>query len=371
MDIPLTNSKSNKAMQFAANTLAFAMLRFFPEKYIESAFSGMLQIGDVVEMIMIDSIRDAFDRVSEKRSLRQHLYDIGISDQDRSEIMRYSRSMGFIMEQRQREYDRRAEEHKVYSEMKQLIPPNMMDMKTRTEGYQLTDMQFFEIRTILNNEFTKAMTENRITNSKKVSNDRFRDIMVQYDAVIDVLNKDWDKDDHSAVFNTIAAFVLEWKFSVHFLYSIAKRMEELNVSNFDDAQLRLASFCGDVTGTSYLGNRFATHSRMITVRDRYIDLILEEPSDSCIYWAEHSFFGEGLNIVSRMRKNMAPMNGEKIVDWLIDNTNESDWASFCRDYNIFGTINAEKKVWTDKRIKYFRKMCDKIFIKPEGGEKDA
>lgn len=372
MEIPLVNYKSNSKMQLAVNTLGLAILQFFPENYIETTFSGMLQIGDVVEMIMIDSIRDAYDKVSPKRSLRQHLYDVGVDyEDDRKKIMKYSRMMAYLMDQRQREYDRRADYHGLYPEMDQLIPPDMMDMKTRTEGYQLTDMQFFEVNTIMETDFTKAVTEHRLVDSKKISNDRFIDIMGQYDIIIDRLNKDWDKDDESTVFNTIAAFVLEWKYPVHFLYSLAKRMEELNISNFADEQLRLVTFCADVSGTSHLGNEFSTHSRMITVRDRYIDLILKESSDSEIYGIEHCFWGEGLNIVCQMRRNLAPMNGEPIVEWLIENTTVSDWASFCRDYDIFGIINAEKKEWTDKRIKYFRKLYDRILIKPEGGEASA
>ena len=49
-------------------------------------------------------------------------------------------------------------------------------MKTKLDGYQLTEMNFFELTTILENEFTKAFTELRLIDSKKIPNARFREI---------------------------------------------------------------------------------------------------------------------------------------------------------------------------------------------------
>ena len=49
--------------------------------------------------------------------------------------------------------------------MEELLPPDMSDMKNKLDGYKLTEMNFFETTTILENEFTKAVTEHRLTNS--------------------------------------------------------------------------------------------------------------------------------------------------------------------------------------------------------------
>ena len=53
------------------------------------------------------------------------------------------------------------------------IASDMSDMKTKLDGYQLTEMNF-ELTTILENEFTKAFTELRLIDSKKIPNARFR-----------------------------------------------------------------------------------------------------------------------------------------------------------------------------------------------------
>jgi len=51
----------------------------------------------------------------------------------------------------------------------------------RKEGYELTEMDFFEANTIHDLELVKAIAENRIYSSKKTSNDRFTDLFNNYD----------------------------------------------------------------------------------------------------------------------------------------------------------------------------------------------
>ena len=51
--------------------------------------------------------------------------------------------------------------------MNDLLPPDMSDMKVKLEGYKLTEMNFFELTTILEYEFTKAFTELRLIILKK------------------------------------------------------------------------------------------------------------------------------------------------------------------------------------------------------------
>lgn len=141
-------------------------------------------------------------------------------------------------------------------------------MKTKLDGYQLTEMNFFELTTILENEFTKAFTELRLIDSKKIPNARFREIIAQYDNEILQMNGRWVKSDENIVFYTLAVFTLEWKYPINFIYSIVKRMEELGISEFPDQKSRMATFCADINYVSAeLKARISTHSRMITVRD--------------------------------------------------------------------------------------------------------
>lgn len=361
------DSKSSDKMRLAIDMVTKMVMHYFPANYIKEVFDGILGIDDVVGMIIFDVIKAIYDKTAEKHSMRYFFDKYGISQE--ADIMRYSRIQSYIMKYRKREYEDRLDIQGIYPEMERLIPPDMSEMETKLEGYRLTEMNFFEITTVLENEFAKAISENRLINSKKVTNEKFKDIIAQYDAVINELADSWDKTVDDTIFKTIAAFTLEWKYPIYFLYSIAKRMEELGISGFADEQLRLVSFCGDVSGTSMLGGGFHTHSRMVTVRNRYIDLILNEPSESNDYLREHRRFGEGLFIISQIIRNRhMTINNTSIEDWFVENTNKEDWASFFRDYNIFWYINSEKREWTNKQIRYFRRIYGEILQKPAGGD---
>lgn len=164
-----------------------------------------------------------------------------------------------------------------------------------------------------------------------------------------------------SVFTSLAAFTLEWKYPVNFLFAVARRMEELGISEFPDQKSRLASFCADVHCESMLNYNFSTHSRMVTVRDRYIDLMLTEPKDSLLFEAEQSAFLEGLGIVSQLVSHMT-IDDVPIKDWFINNTTKEDWASFFMDYDIFSYIDGWEKPWTNKRIRYFRECLGMLLV---------
>lgn len=168
------------------------------------------------------------------------------------------------------------------------------------------------------------------------------------------------KSDENIVFYTLAAFTLEWKYPINFIYSIVKRMEELGISEFPDQKSRMATFCADINYVSAeLKARISTHSRMITVRDRYIDLMLQEPEGSLLFEAEQMAFLEGLTMVSLLTKNMT-IDKVPIQEWFIKNTTKEDWASFFIDYDIFGYINGWEKQWSNKRIRYFRECLSML-----------
>ena len=65
--------------------------------------------------------------------------------------MRYSRIQSYVQKYRKREYDFRTKESDfdILSDISALLPPDMSDMKTKLDGYQLTEMNFFELTTIL------------------------------------------------------------------------------------------------------------------------------------------------------------------------------------------------------------------------------
>lgn len=350
---------ANMKMYQVSLTVLQVMVEVFPQEHLDFMFAGLLDPADVVEMVIFDVIKKAYDKTEEKHSMRYFFEKYGITEQD--QIMRYSRIQSYVQKYRQREYDwRTRDEGGSIKDIAALVPPDMSDIKAKLEGYQMTEMNFFELTTMLDNEFTKAFSEYRIVDSKKVSNTRFKEIIAQYDATISQLNSRWLKTDEDMVFNTIAAFTLEWKYPVNFLYNVAMRMEESGLSEFPDQRSRLATFCADINYQSAeLKYKYSIHSRMLTIRDRYIDLMVKEPDDSLLFEAEQVAFLEGLGVVSQLVNKMT-IDNTPILDWFIENTTKEDWASFFIDYDIFIYVNAGEKQWTNKRIRYFRECLDML-----------
>lgn len=350
----------NNKMRRVAMTVLNVMMDAFPREYLDFVFAGLLDPGDVVETIIFNLIKKAYDEKEEKHSMRYFFEKYGITEQDQK--MRYSRIQSYVQKYRKKEYDFRTRESGfvLVSDISELLPPDMSDMKIKLEGYQLSEMNFFELTTILDNEFTKAFTEHRLIDSKKISNERFKKIIDQYDTEISCMNGHWLESDETIVFNTLAAFTLEWKYPINFIYAIAKRMEDLGISEFSDQRTRLATFCADITYVSAeLKMRISTHSRMIKIRDKYIDLMLQEPKGSPLFEAEQTAFLEGLTIATMLVKNMTIEN-VPILEWFIENTTKEDWASFFIDYDIFGHIYGREKHWSNKSIRYFRECLGMI-----------
>ena len=178
---------ANRKMYAVAMTILQTMIDVFPKDHLDFMFAGFLDPGYIVEMVMLDLIKRSYDKTEEKHPLRYFYDKYGITEMD--QIMRYSRIQSYVMKYRQREYDIRKREdcHEIFEEMNELLPPDMPDMKVKLEGYRLTEMNFFELTTILEHEFTKAFTELRLIDSKKVSNTKFQNIIAQYDSVVCML----------------------------------------------------------------------------------------------------------------------------------------------------------------------------------------
>lgn len=351
---------NDKIMKVSLEILR-VMMDTFPREHLEFIFGGILEPGDIVEMAMLELIKKAYEKTEEKHSLRYFYEKNGITEMD--EIMRYSRLQSFVMKWRKKEYERRILDpgYEFLNEMDELLPPDMSDMKTRLSGYQLTEMNFFELNIMLENEFTKAFTEKRLIDSKKISNVHFKEIMQEFDDGISKLREGWLQSTEDIVFSSLAAYTLEWKYPVNFLYVVAKKMEEKGLRDFPDAKARLASFCADIHFESMLNYKCSTHSRMLTVRERYIEIMLEEPEESLLFEAEQLSFIEGLGIVVQLINNMT-IDNIPIQEWFIKYTNKEDWASFFIDYDLFVHIGEEEKNWTNKTIRYFRECLSLVLL---------
>ena len=153
-------------------TMVDVMVHVFSKEYLGFVFGGMLNPIDVIDQLTLVLIKDAYHKTAEKHSMKYFFEKYGIDETDQK--MRYSRIQSFGMKHRKREYDIYMEENQFFPEMEELLPPDMSDMKNKLDGYKLTEMNFFETTTILENEFTHT-TEQFDRNLQREIGDRIRE----------------------------------------------------------------------------------------------------------------------------------------------------------------------------------------------------
>lgn len=349
------NDKMNKV----ASNIFHTMPKVFPDSYLGFVFSGFIDIDDFILSVMLECAKHAYDTTLPKHSMRHFLQENNMLEVDIA--MRYSRIQDYVNDYRKREYDYRMkdvnpEDVRLIEHLKELLPPDMSSIEGKKEGYKLTKMNFFEMTTIWELEFCKAFTEKRLMSTKSIDNSTFVQYCQKVDEFLVDLNNRFATNDEEAVFSTMAAFTLEWKYAYDFIYYVADAMCRQNVKEIPDARRRLVALCGDIDGESMLGGSFKCHSRLLRVRKKYIDLSIEESVDSEQYEKELRRLIEAIGLVSRTCENLT-IEGTRLKEWFVRNTEMGDWASICRDYDIFSYVNGVGKDWQhnrNKRIRYMR-----------------
>lgn len=297
--------------------------------------------------ITMEYIKYAFDYCDPEFPL-SHFYK-QIEDSD-SERMLQSRTMKYALKYKKREIERSGID--IPSDHK-FADVSMNSIEKRLQGHRLTEMNFFEQQNIHNMDIIKAIVENRISYSKKVSNSRFEEMFSQYDSFVEELIENSKKSDKDMVFCSIAFFTFEWHYPVEMLYYIASVMEEENIDNIEAPYLRL--LCNDISVQSNFGGGwFSGPSRMVKERFKFFDDMFSGKND--LYAREKAvFLMKELFVLGVQCKELLQCeDGRKYIDWFRTESDESDWASFLRYYDIFSIWR--KKQWTPKKIQNMRKL---------------
>ena len=298
----LEGNMANKKITYVKTKIMEFIMDYgnFLPGYIDSVFSHRLKMEDVVEMAVFELIKFTYDSTEIKHSVRYYYKKYGIIDHEDEEML-YRRILKYAQKYRLQEYNWRTNNADYYddSDIDLLLSPDMSDMNKRIEGYNLTEMNFFELTNMIENVFFKLIVERRLIDSKKVSNAKFKEIMSQYDEMIKCLKERSEKSVDEMVFSVIAAFTIEWKYNTMYIYNLAKNMDDQGISKFADMKNRIGCFCGDIY---FYPSEAATVNRMITVRDRYTDLVLNEPQGSEFFKEEVCAFLEGVDIVAKLFK---------------------------------------------------------------------
>ena len=202
---------------------------------------GVMSIEEFIDEVIMELIRYAYDKNMPRKSMRSHLIDSGIKDDD-SIRMAYSRVMEYVQKYRDREADFYNDFIGLHPEALDALP--MDAVEERLAGYQITRMNFFELTKLQDIRVLKSMVEHRIDNTKRVDNTRFQELFEEYESFVDSLVLTKEMSDEDVVFNSVAYWVLEWKYPFELFYRIALHMDENDYKEIERHQIgRLAGYC--------------------------------------------------------------------------------------------------------------------------------
>lgn len=326
-----------------------AMFTCIDEDFLDLVFDSEIQVVSpeaMVEHILLEFCKHSYHENIPKYSLR-HFIDYGLLNN--AERMTINRTMKYAQEFKDRNIAILENTNIDPNEYAGLRAKPMDTIKDRIDGYELSEMDFFEMRTIHDLELVKAISENRIFSSKKVSSYRFEDLFSNYDLWVQSLIDRSKKSDEDMVFSSIAFFTFEWKYSIEYFYQLSKYLIEQNIGSIDFYSTWL--FTGTYDFESVLGFTVSTDSRMVKERIELIPLFFDSENSPLMTDYLRRRFIETLTIKSLMFE-LTSTEGGRYVDWFRNNTTVADLASFFRDYDVFQIW--QRKTFDNKLIKTMR-----------------
>lgn len=322
--------------------------------------SEYITIEDMVDFVIYESIKKEYDDNAEKKSIRQHILDKRPSEKFKSEdnyveneIRKLSRSMRYAQYYRDFQNERLIERSGYSSE--ELLGKDMDDIVSRMGGYEITDLNFYELSNMVNIPLMKKIVGKQIVSSKKVPNDKFIEYMKNYDAEINRLYDEITTPE-CVLYNTEAYFTCEWKFDVDIVYKIVIEAEKRGYPEFDPFQARF--IFGEINippTTEWFSQVIMTECRMINMRDRLVPLSFETDSDA---------YGRFICICAefyRLRDVLKRSGKKSIVD-LVKNISITEKADFIKKHFWIWNKHIREKDWTPKRIQYARSVYKKMYL---------
>lgn len=327
-------------------------------KLVPMLNEGVMSISEFSDEVTMELIRYSFDLYQEKNSIRGHLIDNGMLDD--SQKAAYGRALKYAQKYRDLEADRRLADGELLSDehIAELRGLEMVNIEQKKSGHK---MQFYELTQLQNVRILKSFVEHRLENTHRVSHGAFREMFSEYD---DFLTELIPKDGMSSkeyVFNTLAFWVLEWKYPLLFFYDVAVFMEEQGIDDLE--AIKLCRLCGDCR-MFYKYGTIATHSRFIKRRSMMIPKVLcgaGKETDDIDFDA--FTLQQYLTIKALMMQNFMidSDKGLLLKDWFYQNTSIDDWASFLKEYNLFSIL--KEKEWPDSRVNIVKNLIKKMTIK--------
>lgn len=349
-------------MHAVANAIEEVIIHTLPVEYQLFIFEGKITLDDIIGQVLVECSKHAYDETADKHSLNYYLKNVDTTvDIDESERMIRKRTMDYIQERRTIQYEGFLNRG---VSLEGLKAPDMSNVKYRLAGHNINSFQFWEINNVHDMQLVKAIVERRIS-KKNFNNTMFRDYANEYDNTFLQFSKDCNSSNENVIFDFLAMFTLEWKYSFNFFYELASEMVRCNVSEIPDTKRRIVAFCGNPIINSLLlqinpqlvGGTIHMDSRMLVPRRKYIHDIVTVPEEE--FEQDLTRFQEILVVVAIMLEHMTYQQ-IPIREWFIQNSTPDDWATVFRNYNIYQVFIPDKD-WDDrKKIRYVKDMYNKI-----------
>lgn len=346
------------------------------DSYTPSIAIPPFSIEDLRNHIIFRLMKLVMDAKAEQRSVRTHRGN----DEDYIR-MKDSRTMKAIKEYRAEQ------QSKIYNEMgvvvHELSLGDMSSMEQKKAGYKLSDSQYFELQKLENlDRLYAALLKRSICDVKKVSIGEFKRLMSEYDKQMNSVLKLFEGNSADIIFASIELYALEKSLSIEYFYRIAEIMEKsgIEIRSTIDRSIKdlLLAMCGIVNIRDSNGRIIAKIEDKFVIQR--INLIKYIFSKDMFLMDNGKRIGIGQNrfrewfrhkieifitVSSLVRRSI--VEGEIIQD-LSTNISDDEWADFLYRHYDVRTVY-KPKAWTNKRIRYMRKVFDMFLEEAELSKK--
>ena len=347
-------------MEMMYQDILTSLFNCFDQEYVGYLFGEFPIVSpiDFVDNIMLEFVKYSYYETVSRHPLRNFIPYSAI-DGDHSERMRYARALKYTQKYKDFNYNligNQCEWNKEEMEYYEpLIAKDMSRIGSRIDGYNMTEMDFFEHTTIQELQIIKSYVENRLFSSKKVSNQKFIEMFDEYDAWVIKLHERSRRSLEDMVFSSIAYFTIEWKYAFEMIYQVAEKMIDNKTDEIDPAILRV--LCKPLDYESQLGVKISGESRMIKDRQIFVNNFFEmdwSEAWTCYYMNKYA---ELVSFTS-LYNTLQSIDECPYREWFKNNTNMEDWASFFEEYDVFESWN--KKKWTNDKIRKTRMILEML-----------
>lgn len=331
----------------------------YDKDYLEYIFSGNVSINDVIFQILVECCRYAYIN-----NLEKHPWTYYINEDD-LELELKRKELKRTLSKVNKNFEIREEILKQKYGL-DLRKPNheLVKENGKYPYYETSKFQYWELNNIHDMKIIWAIADDRISSTKKISNDKFIEMANEYDSIVLKYIEKANNSKEDYIFSSLVLFSLQTKYSIDFFYKIADTMENHDINEIPDLLFRLyATTQNDIkyqTRLSRINPNLINDKDcqidypMIIQRERLLNDTIFEPKSSAVD-LEFSVLIEA-NILANSVQNHTIWGKNpniNIREWFARNTNIDDWFVVFKNYNVFRTFEPYKK-WTNKKIKYVR-----------------